>query len=194
MPFKVSVDVPKHFHLFTHLLQPCQPWIIQVRKHRKSTADTTSLPLVQYSNRLWLKHLPLQTTALMWTTTTAYFSLLSVSFQEAPALFWRLSDTNELHEPCCLVTEQHFPSRRKDMCNSKCHLSISPMCCRVTLPQNTFGYRRFRSWENHLNVCLNDTGSNHTLSRKGTYSISTNTHNSCHKIVFEIYIQLKNNF
>lgn len=80
---------------------------------------------------------------------------------------------NELCELLCAVDDHHFPTRWKNVCNSKCHLSISPVLGHT--PSEQFWLKiTDSSAAGRISMFAEMTpGSNHTLlfSRKGMYSI-----------------------
>lgn len=151
------VNLPKYFHPFLHH-QLCISLQTQVRECRRSTSDATSSPITAVIS-LWAKHLVLHKPQFL-------YSLLSISLQEA---LGRLSSCKWAVWTTCEPLPQHccFPSRWKNVCNSKCHVSISPMSGHT--PSVTVCSEVERSI---LMFAEMTRGSNH-ISRKGMYSSST---------------------
>lgn len=131
------MNLPKHFHSFTHFV----PALIQI--HFKPRSEKTEDQLL---TQLISHHYSKQTvcgqnissckpTHLMCTQT---HSLLSVSLQEAPALFGssfrRLCHANELYELCCAVAAFQAGGKKCVTVNVTCLY----LPCRVTLLQNSF--------------------------------------------------------
>lgn len=136
MPSKISVNLPKHFHSFTHLLLPANPG-----QTNKKDQLLTHLISHYYSNQSVGKASPLlRALVCTQTTVSVTFRFSSGSSCSVQQPFRRLCHANELYELCCAVAEQHcFPSWWKKVCNVNVICLYLP--CRVTLPQNTFGWR-----------------------------------------------------